>query len=98
MAEKQELIDALAGADCIDTDVWKLARPDVSAAAAVFDLRARYPAAFSQPKPVFDARKATRAECDAWIRNHNQSVAREQQKQRDAAELARIEAKYGAKT
>ena len=92
MADNQELIAAIQAAGAVGVDVWRLARTDIPVADAVRDVQRRYPAAFTPP---FNARTATRAECDAWMQEHTANMEREAMRRRNEAAVAEMQRRFG---
>lgn len=66
----QNLAEAARAAGIVDLDVLKLARPGAVAAAAIADLKARYPAAFRASEQNQKFRDMTLAERAAFERRH----------------------------
>ena len=82
------LSEAATAAGLIDPDLLKLARTDVAPQWAIEDLKRQFPGAFKLP---FDARTATQAECDAWLRDQQQQEHRRYAQQVHDRQWAEIE-------
>ena len=92
-----ELIKALTAAGAVDTDLWKLARTDLTSAVAVADLQERYPGAFRAVEPPFDIRAAPKAEVE---RRWRELQAKDYQRLNDARQqhtMDKLAQQFGTK-